>query len=77
MRSAGSIRVMMSGRLTLRPAASVNRAEAAGVAYIPGARFHTTGGGANALRLAFSLYKPEELLDAAARLGDVIREAVR
>jgi DNA-binding transcriptional MocR family regulator len=53
------------------------RAEAAGVAYIPGARFHTAGGGANALRLAFSLYKPEELLDAAARLGDVIREAMR
>jgi DNA-binding transcriptional MocR family regulator len=53
------------------------RAEAAGVAYIPGARFHTAGGGVNALRLAFSLYKPEELLDAAARLGDVIREAMR
>jgi DNA-binding transcriptional MocR family regulator len=53
------------------------RAEAAGVAYIPGARFDTAGGSANALRLAFSLYEPEELLDAAARLGDVISEAMR
>jgi DNA-binding transcriptional MocR family regulator len=53
------------------------QAEGAGVAYIPGARFHTGGGGTNALRLAFSLYEPEELLDAARRLGDIIREALR
>jgi DNA-binding transcriptional MocR family regulator len=52
------------------------RAEAAGVSYIPGARFHTGGGGANALRLAFSLYEPGELIDAASRLGSAIREAM-
>jgi DNA-binding transcriptional MocR family regulator len=52
------------------------RAEAAGVAYIPGARFHTGGGGANTLRLAFSLYEPEDLVEAARRLGDVIRETL-
>ncbi|HEU5101737.1 MAG TPA: PLP-dependent aminotransferase family protein [Roseiflexaceae bacterium] len=52
------------------------RAEAAGVSYIPGARFHTGGGGANALRLAFSLYEPDELIDAASRLGNAIRAAM-
>jgi 2-aminoadipate transaminase len=52
------------------------RAEAAGVSYLPGARFHTGGGGANALRLAFSLYDPDELVEAARRLGGVIREAI-
>lgn len=52
------------------------RAEAAGVSYIPGARFHTGGGGASALRLAFSLYDPDELIDAASRLGSVIRESL-
>jgi len=50
------------------------RAEAAGVSYIPGASFHTGGGGASALRLAFSLYEPDELNDAASRLGSVIHE---
>ena len=45
-------------------------------AHIPGARFHTGAGGANALRLAFSLYEPDELIDAASRLGGVIREGM-
>jgi 2-aminoadipate transaminase len=49
------------------------RAEAAGVAYIPGARFHIGGGGANTLRLAHSLYEPEQLVEAAARLGAALR----
>ncbi|MDQ2995695.1 MAG: PLP-dependent aminotransferase family protein [Chloroflexota bacterium] len=57
-------------------AALLPRAEAAGVAYLPGARFHTGGGGANTLRLAFSLYDPDELVEAARRLGGVIREEV-
>jgi DNA-binding transcriptional MocR family regulator len=52
------------------------RAEAAGVAYLPGARFHTGGDGANTLRLAFSLYDPDELVEAARRLGKLIREAI-
>jgi DNA-binding transcriptional MocR family regulator len=50
-------------------AALLPHAEAAGVAYLPGARFSLDGGGANALRLAFSLYTPEELSEAARRLG--------
>jgi len=49
------------------------RAEASGVAYLPGALFHTGGGGTNTLRLAFSLYDPDELVEAARRLGGVIR----
>src|SRR5262245_9478194 len=48
-------------------------AEAAGVAYLPGERFFVGGGEANALRLAFSLYAPEELVEAARRLGQAIR----
>jgi DNA-binding transcriptional MocR family regulator len=49
------------------------RAEAAGVSYLPGARFHLDGGGANTLRLAFSLYSPAELAEAARRLGAALR----
>ncbi|HWQ14553.1 MAG TPA: PLP-dependent aminotransferase family protein [Roseiflexaceae bacterium] len=49
------------------------RAEATGVAYIPGARFHLDGRGANTLRLAFSLYPPAELREAARRLGEALR----
>jgi DNA-binding transcriptional MocR family regulator len=52
------------------------RAESAGVSFIPGASFHTDGGGASALRLAFSLYDPDELVDATRRLGTVIRETM-
>ena len=54
-------------------AALLPHAEAAGVAYLPGARFHTDGGGINTLRLAFSLYDPDELIEAARRLGAAIR----
>ena len=46
------------------------------MAYLPGARFHTGGGGANTLRLAFSLYDPDELVEAARRLGEVIRAEI-
>jgi DNA-binding transcriptional MocR family regulator len=55
-------------------AALLPRAEAAGVAYLPGALFHNGGGGINTLRLAFSLYDPDELAEAARRLGGVIRD---
>jgi 2-aminoadipate transaminase len=44
-------------------------AEAAGVSFIPGASFHLDGAGQSALRLAFSLYPPAELAEAARRLG--------
>jgi len=49
------------------------RAEAAGVSFIPGKKFHLNGGGENALRLAFSYYPPEKLVEAAQILGEVIR----
>lgn len=52
------------------------RAEAAGVAYMPGNRFYLDGTGAQALRLAFSLYSPEELVEGARRLGRAMREGV-
>ena len=48
-------------------------AEAAGMAFIPGANFHLDGRGSNTLRLAFSLYPPQELAHAAQRLGKAVR----
>ena len=51
-------------------------AEAAGVSYLPGARFHLDGRGANTLRLAFSLYEPAELIEGARRLGAALRSSV-
>jgi DNA-binding transcriptional MocR family regulator len=36
--------------------------------------FHNGGGSTNTLRLAFSLYDPDELAEAARRLGGVIRD---
>jgi DNA-binding transcriptional MocR family regulator len=50
-------------------AALLPRAEAAGVSYVPGARFHLDGRGANTLRLAFSLYAEDDLREGARRLG--------
>ena len=50
-------------------------AEAAGVSYVPGARFCSDGGGHDGLRLAFSLLPPAELAEGARRLGAVIRAA--
>ncbi|MEN9934563.1 MAG: hypothetical protein RLZZ387_1142 [Chloroflexota bacterium] len=49
------------------------QSEAAGVSYLPGAKFHLDGSGADALRLAFSLYPPAELREAARRLGAALR----
>lgn len=51
------------------------RAIDAGVGYGPGPRFHLDGSGANAVRLAFGLYPPEQLAEAARRLGAVLRTA--
>jgi len=56
-------------------AALLPAAEAAGVAYVPGARFCADGGGARHVRLAFSLLRPDELAEGARRLGDVVRGA--
>jgi len=56
------------------PAASdqIAQAEAEGVGFLPGERFHLDGGGRHCLRLAFSLYGPQELREGARRLGRVI-----
>lgn len=56
--------------------ALLRQAETAGVAFLPGSRFHLDGGGANTLRLAFSLYGPETLVEGARRLGEVVAAAL-
>jgi len=47
-------------------------AEAAGVSFIPGQRFHLDGRGEHALRLAYSFYAPDALTQAAEHLGKAI-----
>ena len=49
------------------------RAIDAGVGYGPGPRFHLDGGGASRVRLAFGLYPPADLAEAARRLGLLLR----
>jgi DNA-binding transcriptional MocR family regulator len=44
------------------------RAPEHGVDFIHGARFFVEGGGTNSLRVAFSLYSPDELAEAVRRL---------
>ena len=51
-------------------------AEAAGTSFQPGHRFHTDGLGQDHIRLAFSLYPPAELDEAAHRLGKAIQHLV-
>jgi DNA-binding transcriptional MocR family regulator len=48
-------------------------AESEGVSYVPGARFHTAGGGEQFCRLAFTLVAPDELAEGARRLGIAVR----
>jgi DNA-binding transcriptional MocR family regulator len=55
----------------------LSHAEAAGVSYLPGARFHLDGAGQATLRLAFSLYAPDDLREAARRLGAVLHRAIQ
>jgi len=54
-------------------------AEAAGVSYVPGARFYTGGGGGEYCRLAFTLVSLEELEEGGRRLGEAVgtREGTR
>lgn len=54
-------------------AALLPHAEAAGVSYLPGTRFYTGGGGAQYLRLSFSLLHPEAMEEGARRLGALLR----
>lgn len=51
-------------------------AEAAGVSFVPGSAFFANGGGAHCLRLAFSLYAPDELEDGVRRLGQAISQYI-
>ena len=44
-------------------------AEAAGMSYIPGTNFHLDGRGQATLRLAFSLYAPDDLAEGGRRLA--------
>jgi DNA-binding transcriptional MocR family regulator len=53
------------------------RAEAEGVSFLPGTRFHIDGGGRESLRLAFTLYPEAELVRAAALLAGAIRSHMR
>ncbi|GAA1363893.1 PLP-dependent aminotransferase family protein [Catellatospora chokoriensis] len=51
-------------------------AEAHGVAFVEGSRFFADGaGGDRAIRLSFSMLPPDELQEAAARLGEAVRSA--
>jgi DNA-binding transcriptional MocR family regulator len=50
-------------------------AETAGVSFVPGARFHSDGAGQSRLRLAFSFYAPNQLAEAARRLGRALAPA--
>ncbi|HMP43336.1 MAG TPA: PLP-dependent aminotransferase family protein [Roseiflexaceae bacterium] len=47
-------------------------AEAHGVAFLPGQRFHIDGRGRETLRLAYSLYPPDALREAARRLAAAV-----
>jgi 2-aminoadipate transaminase len=49
------------------------KAEAAGVSFIPGKKFHLDGRGENTLRLAFSYYPAASLAEAGQILGSVLR----
>ncbi len=53
----------------LRSDILLSHAESCGVSFVPGTKPCWNGGGENALRLAFSLYAPAELAEAAKRLG--------
>lgn len=70
---AGGFFVWVTLPADLDATALLPHAEAAGMAFIPGANFHLDGRGSNTLRLAFSLYPAAELAQAAQRLGQAVR----
>jgi DNA-binding transcriptional MocR family regulator len=57
-------------------AALLPAAEAAGVSYVPGARFYVDGGEARSVRLSFSLLSHDDLAEGVRRLAQVIGEAL-
>jgi 2-aminoadipate transaminase len=46
------------------------------VAFVPGAAFHATGGGANTMRLNFSYPSPDTIREGITRLGLTLKEAL-
>ena len=70
---AGGFFVWVTLPAALDATALLPHAEAAGMAFIPGANFHLDGRGSNTLRLAFSLYPPPELEQAAQCLAKAVR----
>src|SRR5512135_499458 len=44
------------------------------VAFVPGASFHATGGGANTMRINFSYCTPEVIREGITRLGTTLKE---
>ena len=48
------------------------KAVEAGVAFVPGEAFHVDGTGGDHVRLSFATLTPDELREAAARLGRVL-----
>lgn len=52
------------------------QAEAAGVSYVPGARFYADGRRSEHVRLAFTLLTPDELEEGARRLGVMLQGAL-
>jgi 2-aminoadipate transaminase len=72
IRPAGGFFVWLRLPPEVDSAALLPTAESAGVSYVPGARFHTDGGGGQYCRLGFTLVSPEELEEGARRLGSVL-----
>jgi 2-aminoadipate transaminase len=46
------------------------------VAFVPGAAFHATGGGANTMRLNFSYPTTDDIREGVTRLGLTLKEAL-
>jgi 2-aminoadipate transaminase len=46
------------------------------VAFVPGAAFHATGGGANTMRLNFSYSSPDTIREGITRLGLTLKELI-
>jgi DNA-binding transcriptional MocR family regulator len=61
----------------LDASALLPEAVAAGVGYLPGARFFVDEGGASFLRLSFSLLPPDALEEGARRLGSLLTQAAQ
>jgi 2-aminoadipate transaminase len=72
---AGGYFVWVTLPAGLEAAALLSYAEAHGMSYLPGSRFHLDGRGTSALRLAFSYYSETELVEAARRLGAALADA--